>query len=178
MNTTILIVPSPETAALAPALAAAAGIAFGQKCAVSDRALDVAAAFDPFRRQYRSTALLTHLEKRFPEPFRVLGVTSVDLFVPVLTFVFGEAQVNGRCAVVSSFRLDEQQYGLPPDPPLLVERLTKEAIHELGHTFGLRHCDDWTCVMHSGEAVERLDLKTARLCERCQSRRRRGVTRW
>ena len=83
---------------------------------------------------------------------RVLGVTTCDLYVPVLTFVFGEAQLDGNCAVVSTARLHEEFYGLPRERCLLRERLIKEAAHELGHTFGLRHCPDWRCVMSSSHA--------------------------
>jgi archaemetzincin len=99
---------------------------------------------------------------------RILAVTSLDLFVPVLTFVFGEAQLAGNCAVVSIHRLREEVYGLPPNPGLLAERLAKEAIHELGHTFGLRHCDDWNCAMASSHSVEWLDVKGADLCPACR----------
>ncbi len=99
---------------------------------------------------------------------RVLGVTASDLYVPVLTFVFGEAQLDGNCAVVSTARLKDEFYGLPPRPDLLRERLLKEAAHELGHTFGLRHCADWRCVMTSSHAVERLDVKGAEFCRACK----------
>ena len=78
---------------------------------------------------------------------RNLGVTAYDLYVPVRTFVLGEAQLCGNCAVVSAARLSDEYYGLPPNPTLLRERWLKEAAHELGHTFGLRHCSDWRCVM-------------------------------
>jgi archaemetzincin len=94
-------------------------------------------------------------------------VTSVDLYVPVLTFVFGEAQLSGSCAVVSLHRLREEFYGLPAREELMRERLVKEAVHELGHTFGLRRCDDWRCVMTSSHAVERLDVKGAEFCFLC-----------
>ena len=80
---------------------------------------------------------------------RELGVTVGDLYVPLLTFVFGEAQVDGSCATVSTARLRKEFYGLPADEALLRERLLKESLHELGHTFGLRHCADWRCVMAS-----------------------------
>ena len=99
---------------------------------------------------------------------RVLGVTSCDLLVPVLTFVFGEAQLDGNCAVVSTARLEEKFYGMPPRNDLLRERLVKEAAHELGHTFELRHCADWRCVMASSHAVERLDVKGADFCDACR----------
>ena len=112
--------------------------------------------------------MLERLTRDYATGFRILGVTGHDLFVPVLSFVFGEAQVSGLCAVVSTHRLREEIYGLPADPAILLDRLTKEAVHELGHTFGLRHCDDWTCVMASTNSVERLDIRTASFCERCR----------
>jgi archaemetzincin len=90
----------------------------------------------------------------------------------VLTFVFGEAQLEGRCALVSLHRLREEFYGLPGSDALLRERLLKESVHELGHTFGLRHCDDWTCVMASTHAVERLDVKSVEFCRTCAHRLR------
>jgi archaemetzincin len=99
---------------------------------------------------------------------RAIGVTRLDLFVPILTFVFGEAELGGRCAVVSLQRLDERFYGVPAREELLRERLVKEAVHELGHTFGLRHCEDWRCVMTPSHAVDRLDIKA-------QLRRRSSV---
>ncbi len=98
---------------------------------------------------------------------RLLGVSELDLFVPVLTFVFGEAQLQGPCALISLHRLREEFYGLPARPDLLLERAIKEAVHELGHTFGLRHCPNWSCVMASTHAVERLDLKSAEFCASC-----------
>ena len=132
------------------------------------RNLDLAFALDGRRGQYYSTAILQRLERISDPDARILGVTACDLYVPVLTFVFGEAQLDGNCAVVSTARLDEEFYGLPPREDLLRERLVKEAVHELGHTFGLRHCADWRCVMTSSHAVERLDVKTGEFCERCR----------
>ncbi|MBI3470125.1 MAG: hypothetical protein HY013_02060, partial [Candidatus Solibacter usitatus] len=82
-----------------------------------------------------------------------------------LTFVFGEAQLEGRCALVSFHRLREEFYGLPARPDLLGERLLKEAVHEVGHTFGLRHCGRWSCVMALTHAVERLDPASPRCGE-------------
>jgi archaemetzincin len=121
--------------------------------------------WDAVRGQYHSTAILRLMERAWELPStrdaRVLGVTVGDLYVPVLTFVFGEAQVEGNCAPVSIARLREEFYGLPADESLLRERLLKESVHELGHTFGLRHCADWRCVMSSSYGVERLDIKSA-----------------
>lgn len=139
----------------------AAGLArvFQTPCRITPDLFDVCFALDAGRGQYYSTAILQRLQRRCDPDARILGVTSCDLFVPVLTFVFGEAQLEGNCATVSLARLREEAYGLPAREDLLRERLLKEAVHELGHTFGLRHCTDWRCVMTSSHAVERLDVK-------------------
>lgn len=160
----------PELAiALLDALAAALARAFRVSCHVSTGVLDASAMFDFGRRQYYSTAILRSMMAFVPDPeVRLLAVTELDLFVPVLTFVFGEAQLNGNCALVSVHRLREEYYGSPPDPAKLAERLLIEALHELGHTFGLRHCPNWQCAMASTHAVERLDLKEARYCPACR----------
>ena len=97
----------------------------------------------------------------------MLGVTALDLYVPVLTFVFGEAQVGGCASLVSMHRLTNRFYGLPADDGLLFDRLVKEAMHEIGHNFGLKHCPDWRCVMTSSHAVERLDVKGDEFCRSC-----------
>jgi archaemetzincin len=149
-------------------LATALARTFHTPCSIRPETLDIAFSFDPRRQQYYSTALIQRLERMADPDARVLGVTSCDLFVPVLTFVFGEAQLEGNCAVVSTARLQEEFYGMPGRNDLLRERLVKEASHELGHTFGLRHCGDWRCVMASSHAVERVDVKTADFCGACR----------
>jgi archaemetzincin len=141
---------------------------FHAPCRIRPETIAVDFALDARRAQYHSTAILQHLERTCDPDVRVLAVAAHDLYVPVLTFVFGEAQLDGNCAVVSMARLREEFYGLPPRPELLRERLVKEAVHELGHTFGLRHCPDWRCVMASSHAVERLDVKEAEFCARCR----------
>jgi archaemetzincin len=83
-----------------------------------------------------------------------------------VTFVFGEAQLEGNCALASFCRLSKERYGLPPDQSQLRERLTKQAAHELGQTSGPRHCDDWRCVMASSHSVELVDVHSAEFCER------------
>lgn len=140
------------------------------RSAVSHQALrfDPSLAFDSYRNQYNSTMFLSLLLNGFDETEgRIVGVTDYDLFVPVLTFVFGEAQLNGRAAVVSSFRLRPEYYGLRADHALLESRIEKEAIHEVGHTFGLLHCIDPACVMHSSTYAEDIDLKSSSPCHRC-----------
>ena len=133
--------------------------------------LDGSFALNVSRYQYGSTALIAALLEKF-EDFqgKILGVTSGDLFVPVLTYVFGEAQLDGKVAVVSSYRLRDEYYGLAPDAGLLHHRLVKESVHELGHAFGLLHCHNYLCVMHSSTGVEEIDIKTERLCAECRGK--------
>jgi archaemetzincin len=107
--------------------------------------------------------------------WRVLGVAAVDLYIPILTFVFGEAQMGGPCAVVSSYRLRQEFYGLPGDTELLRARLLKEAVHEIGHTLELPHCGNYRCVMAASHAVEWIDLKEAALCGRCHAQVERAA---
>jgi len=128
--------------------------------------LDPTFAYHPERRQYHSTPIVEAIEARADD--HVLGVTAVDLFIPILTFVFGEAETGGRRGIVSFHRLRQDFYGLPGDPALLEERLVKEALHEIGHLLGLHHCDDYDCVMSSSHAVEWIDVKHAKFCERCR----------
>lgn len=155
---------------LFPVLAPALARTFGVPCRTAPDTVDAASTFDAVRNQHHSTAILQRLSHRSdPKDIRILGVTYLDLFVPVLTFVFGEAQLEGRCALVSAHRLREEFYGLPARPVLVHERVVKEAVHELGHTFGLRHCLEWDCVMASTHAVERLDLKGAEFCPSCRA---------
>lgn len=157
-----------QQAALVAPLGARLSAQLGLDVTVCDAALDAEVAFDANRGQYNTRVLLAKLlEHADPHVPHVLGVTAVDLFVPVLTFVFGEAELDGRAAIVSTFRLDNELYGLAADPALLFERLVKESVHELGHLFGLVHCQRGKCVMASSNYVEGIDLKAAEFCDRC-----------
>ncbi len=127
-------------------------------------------AYNVTRQQYSSTEILAAVARRStPNDGRLLAVTPVDLYIPILTFVFGEAQLHGNAAVVSYHRLRQEFYGLPTDERILSERLLKESIHELGHTLTLPHCDDYECVMAPSHAVEWIDLKTHRFCTTCST---------
>jgi archaemetzincin len=151
-------------------LAERLGRAFGLEVQIRPPWFDPELPFDPSRGQYNSTLFLAQLLRGLdPGASKVLGVTSVDLFVPVLTFVYGEAQLVGKAAIVSTHRLRNEAYGLPPDEEVFLERLDKEALHELGHTYGLVHCTNPLCVMRSSTYVEEIDLKSAAFCPSCRS---------
>ncbi|NPV05835.1 MAG: archaemetzincin family Zn-dependent metalloprotease [Syntrophaceae bacterium] len=149
---------------------------FGLKTRYRRFDLDLARAYDARRGQYDSAEILRQLIAALPpDGCRVLGVADVDLFIPILTFVFGEAQLNGAGSVASLHRLHNEYYGLPRDKHLMLERLLKEALHELGHTFGLIHCHDPRCVLRSSTYVEDIDQKSAEFCEACREKVRAGV---
>ena len=133
--------------------------------------LDPRFAYHGERLQYHSSEILQSMQSYADrDSWRILGVTMVDLYIPILTFVFGEAQIGGLCALVSAHRLRQEFYGLPPDRETLRQRLLKEAVHELGHTLDLTHCDDYQCAMAPSHAVEWIDLKGSTLCGTCQAR--------
>ena len=145
--------------------------AFAATVSVHPHRFDPEVAFDGSRGQYNSTEILAQLlEETAGSNAHVLGIAGVDLFIPILTYVFGEAQLAGRAAVVSTYRLDNALYGLPANQRLLLDRLAKEAIHELGHTRGLVHCNQSVCVMRSSTYVEDIDLKSAQFCAPCGQR--------
>lgn len=120
------------------------------------------------RDQYYSTKLLEYSLLNYKENDKILTLTDFDLYVPVLTFVFGEAQLNGKAAIVSSHRLFPEFYGLPHNDELFFSRLIKEINHELGHTYGLRHCRLFECVMHSSSNVDEIDIKSENFCDQCR----------
>jgi archaemetzincin len=142
---------------------------FGATVSVARATLDLSAAYDASRGQSNSTVLLAQILEKAGSEAKRIAVVDVDLFIPILTFVFGEAQLDGTAAVVSTHRLHNQFYGLPRNHGLMVERLEKEIIHELGHTFGLLHCHNFECVMRSSTYVEEIDLKNATMCTSCSA---------
>jgi len=140
-------------------------------CEILPAQLDPVPSYHIERQQYHSSEILQRMQAVVrPGDWRLLGVAEVDLYIPILKYVFGEAQVGGPCALVSFHRLRQEFYGLEPDETLLSQRLLKESVHELGHTLDLHHCQDYRCAMASSHAVEWIDLREATLCESCRSR--------
>ena len=126
-------------------------------------------AYDPTRRQYNSCIILSSISKYAMRQHvdRVLGITDRDLYVPRLNFVFGEAQHPGKAAIISLYRLKPEFYGHPSDIKLFKDRAVKEAIHEVGHTLGLGHCQNPACVMYFSNSILDTNRKTPAFCARC-----------
>lgn len=121
------------------------------------------------RNQYNAIQLLEILiDQQENKAFRILGVTAGDLFIPIFTFIFGEAQLNGKTAIISVFRPRGDAEGPSVSRQVLLMRLLKLSLHELGHTFGLKHCLEDGCVMQFSSNLEKLDQKKLSLCKYCQ----------
>jgi archaemetzincin len=128
-------------------------------------------AYDLKRKQYLAPLLLSTLRSFKTEPGdRCLGIVDVDLYSPGLNFVFGEADISSRIAIISLHRLKPERYGLPQDEELFQDRAIKEAVHELGHLHYLSHCPDVSCVMHFSNSLADTDIKQASFCLKCQQR--------
>ncbi len=123
------------------------------------------AGWNAERQQYLGEALLAELHRVWlPDALRVLALTEADLYADDLNFIFGEAEVGGPAAVVSLRRLRPEFYGHPPHHELFARRALVECIHELGHTFGLRHCPRPGCVMQFSDRIEESDRKGPGFC--------------
>jgi len=148
--------------------------AFGFSSTIRPPSIIPRQAFSASRGQYHSTTILKALNANPPaDALKILGITDADLYVPELNFVFGEAAIDGLVCVISLCRLRPEYYGSPSDRRLFAERAIKEAIHELGHTFGLRHASDRKSVMHFSNTIQDTDRKSAEFT-RDESERLRG----
>jgi archaemetzincin len=133
--------------------------------------LDVTDFYDAARHQYNADGLLHQIELHYAsDDSKTIGLFNLDLFIPIFTYIFGQAFLNGRSGIASVYRLNNERYGMPPDEALLVERFSKEIIHEIGHTAGLIHCHTPSCVMESGSYVENIDQKEMGFCHLCDGK--------
>lgn len=165
----VVAIGSPDGEALASVESAVAA-AFGWEVRRLDPLPEPARARDEARGQWNAPEMLKALLASRPAwAGRILGVTGRDLFIPVLSFVFGQAQMEGPTAVISLARLSQAFSGLPEDRPLLLARARKEALHELGHTFGLVHCPDPACPMSLSTGVVQVDRKGEAFCASCSA---------
>jgi archaemetzincin len=127
-------------------------------------------ALDSVRHQVEATHVLRKILPDLPgDRSRAIALVEEDLFIPMLTFVFGLAQVGGRLALVSIARLRQEFYGLPKNDDVVRLRIVKETLHELGHTYGLVHCPDVRCVMSVANTVQHVDRKSSEFCGGCRS---------
>ena len=132
--------------------------------------LDISQFYNPARRQYDANGIMKIVSNSYlPGSFKIMGIFRVDLYIPILTYIFGQAELKGSTGVASLYRLRNELYGLEPDSGQLTERFSKVTIHELGHMFGLIHCNSPVCIMRSSTYVEDLDQKEIRFCHSCQA---------
>ena len=126
--------------------------------------------YEATRRQYNANKLIKFLEEQSDsKALKTMCLCQVDLFIPILTYIFGQAVYKGKTGIASLYRLKNEPYGMKSDDDLVLDRFRKVVIHELGHTFGLIHCHVPSCVMRSSTYVEDLDQKKIHLCNHCQS---------
>lgn len=131
--------------------------------------IDLNPFYNPNRRQYDGDRLLRQIPLCTTSHYtKLVGLFRVDLYIPILTYIFGQAILGKSDAIASVFRLRNELYGMKQDEGLLMSRTVKEVIHELGHTFGLIHCQNQSCVMRSSTYVEEIDLKSSSLCNGCR----------
>jgi archaemetzincin len=134
-------------------------------------------AFDNRRRQYDAAVLLKHLDgPREAAGQKTIAVTTVDIFVPIFSHVFGEARLGGASALVSTHRLSgdglkSDRFRAASDTTAagLYLRTVKVALHELGHLFRMPHCEDHRCLMHYSDTLAAIDTTPLQFCRYCRT---------
>ena len=128
--------------------------------------------FDKNRRQWKSDNILEWiLDRNKPDiDNKVLAICDFDAYSNGLNFVFGQAEIEGKVSAIYLPRLRQEFYGLKPDESLFHQRIIKEAVHELGHAFGLKHCNNQMCVMHFSNSLSDTDIKQNSFCDICRTK--------
>ena len=130
---------------------------------------DIEFAYSYERKQYNSTVILEKLsDLATADTLKIIAICEKDLFIPILTYVFGEAQLRGRSCIVSTYRLKDTAAVVNPES-VFTDRVIKEVVHELGHTFDIRHCPDEACVMHYCRSLNDVDNKDTGMCRYCST---------
>ena len=125
-------------------------------------------AYNSHRGQYNCYTILKFLGTLRPDhAIKIIGVTEADLFIPILTYVFGEAELGGNATAISTYRLVRGKNGEPVPVKRLFERVAKIAVHEIGHTFCLPHCKQDRCIMSTFPALGHIDEKPIYFCRYC-----------
>ena len=117
--------------------------------------------------RWLATTITTNTKPNDPTKTITLGICGFDAYSSSLNFVFGQASLNGGVAVMYLPRLKQEFYGLGADRSIFIERVLKEATHEVGHAFGLNHCPKRSCVMHFSNSLADTDIKAKDFCEIC-----------
>lgn len=123
-------------------------------------------SYNPSRGQYLAEKILDFLKKKFS--LKIFAITNVDLYAEGLNFIFGQAELGGQVAIISTHRLNPEFYSLSPNRKLFFERIEKEAVHEVGHVLGLSHCNNKNCVMCFSNSILEVDRKLKKPCKKCR----------
>jgi archaemetzincin len=122
------------------------------------------------RGQYDANLIMRWAEENMPaDTYRHITVVGEDIFSERCNFIFGEARIRGKSALVSLYRFTDPSKP-PGDEPLFRERITKLLLHELGHTFGLQHCENKHCVMAFANSLRELDMLSSSYCDECRKK--------
>lgn len=126
-------------------------------------------AFDLRKNQYVSPKIISWVHNKFKDTSyqKILCICDVNAYTGRLNFIFGEAQLGGKIAVIYLARLREEMNGVF-DESVFLQRVLKEAVHELGHLFGVTHCKTPSCVMYFSNSLADTDLKDNKFCTECK----------
>jgi len=155
------------------------------KVKVSDQRLNVEGfpyRVTRFGRQYLADAIIQEGWRLKGEGVLIM-LTSSDIYTAGVNYVFGLA-VRG-CAVVSRARIDpafwrglDEVYTYTSKGRLFFEKqFGKVLIHEAGHTVGLPHCLNKSCVMLYSNSPLELYRKGEWFCRPCLERLRSALDR-